>query len=89
MDRELSARDTDDVLSAEGIARFLRHRELRLRVYPTIGSTNTALKARAAEGAGEGLALIAGEQTAGRGRMGRSFYSPAESRSAGARSAAS
>ncbi len=77
MDRELSAQDTGDALSAEGIARFLRHRELRLRVYPTIGSTNTALKAMAAEGAEAGLALVAAEQTAGRGRMGRSFYSPA------------
>ena len=76
MDQELSARDTGDVLSAEGIARFLRHRELRLRVYPTIGSTNTALKAMAAEGAEAGLALVAAQQTAGRGRMGRSFYSP-------------
>ena len=68
-----------DVLSEESVRRYLRHREITPEVYKTIGSTNTALKARAAEGAGEGLALIAGEQTAGRGRMGRSFYSPADS----------
>ena len=37
------------------------------------------LKALSEEGASAGLALIAGEQTAGRGRMGRSFYSPADS----------
>ena len=68
-----------DVLSAESVRRYLRHREITPEVYKTISSTNTVLKARAAEGAEEGLALIAGEQTAGRGRMGRSFYSPADS----------
>ena len=68
-----------DVLSAEGIVRHLRHKELRLQFYKTIGSTNTTLKALAAEGAEAGLALIAEEQLMGRGRMGRSFYSPANS----------
>ena len=68
-----------DVLSEEGIRRHLKHQELELQVYKTITSTNTVLKALAAEGAPAGLALIAGEQTAGRGRMGRSFYSPADS----------
>lgn len=71
--------DCGDVLSEESVRRYLRHCEITPEVCKTIGSTNTALKARAAEGAGEGLALIAGEQTAGRGRMGRSFYSPADS----------
>ena len=69
-------RSVSDVLSAEGIARHLRHKELRLQVYKTIGSTNTTLKALAAEGAEAGLALVAEEQVMGRGRMGRSFYSP-------------
>jgi len=69
-------RSVSDVLSAEGIARHLRHKELRLQVYKTIGSTNTTLKALAAEGVEAGLALIAEEQVMGRGRMGRSFYSP-------------
>ena len=68
-----------DVLSEEGIRRHLRHQELELRVYKTISSTNTVLKSLAAEGAPAGLSLVAGEQTAGRGRMGRSFYSPADS----------
>ena len=67
-----------DVLSEEGIRRRLRHQELRLQVYETISSTNTVLKTMAAADAPAGLALIAGEQTAGRGRMGRSFYSPAD-----------
>lgn len=41
-----------------------------------IDSTNRALKERAAEGADEGLVLLADRQTAGRGRLGRSFFSP-------------
>ncbi len=65
-----------DVLSAESVRKYLRHTELTPEVYRTITSTNTVLKARAAEGAPAGLVLLAGEQTAGRGRMGRSFYSP-------------
>jgi len=68
-----------DVLSEEGIRRYLRHQELRVQVCQSISSTNTVLKTLAAEGADAGLALVAGEQTAGRGRMGRSFYSPADS----------
>ncbi|MBQ6365956.1 MAG: biotin--[Oscillospiraceae bacterium] len=65
-----------DVLSEEGIARYLKDPRLPIRVYPSITSTNTVLKAMAADGVPAPLALIAGEQTNGRGRMGRSFYSP-------------
>ena len=65
-----------DVLSAEGVLRHLRRRDLRLRVYKTISSTNTVLKTLAAEGEEPGLVLISEEQSAGRGRLGRSFYSP-------------
>ena len=68
-----------DVLSEDGIRRHLKNRALSIQVYKTITSTNTVLKSLAAEGAPAGLALVAGEQTAGRGRMGRSFYSPADS----------
>ena len=42
----------------------------------TVGSTNTELKALAEQGSPEGTVLIAGEQTAGKGRRGRSFCSP-------------
>lgn len=68
-----------DVLSEAGIRACLRHQELRLELYRSISSTNTVLKTRAEQGEAAGLALIANEQTAGRGRMGRSFYSPAGS----------
>ena len=44
--------------------------------YDTIDSTNTRAKALAKEGAPAGTVLIAGSQTGGRGRLGRSFSSP-------------
>mgnify|MGYP003308512804 CR=1 FL=1 len=44
--------------------------------YDTIDSTNTQAKKLAKEGAPAGTVLIAGNQTGGRGRMGRSFSSP-------------
>ena len=59
------------------VRRWLRHQELTLRIEPSVGSTNTVLKDLAARGAPAGLVLLAEEQTAGRGRLGRSFYSPA------------
>ena len=47
--------------------------------FPTIDSTNTRAKEMAANGAPHGTVLIADMQTGGRGRMGRSFHSPAGS----------
>ena len=44
---------------------------------PTCPSTNDLLKAMAEAGAGEGTVLVAGEQTRGKGRLGRSFTSAA------------
>ena len=42
-----------------------------------VTSTNDLMKAMAAEGAPEGTVLLAGEQTRGKGRLGRSFTSAA------------
>ena len=47
--------------------------------YKTLDSTNLLAKKMAAEGAPQGTVVIAGHQTAGRGRLGRSFDSPADS----------
>jgi BirA family biotin operon repressor/biotin-[acetyl-CoA-carboxylase] ligase len=47
-----------------------------IEVVRQTGSTNTDLLARAASGAAEGLVLVAEEQTAGRGRLGRSWETP-------------
>jgi BirA family transcriptional regulator, biotin operon repressor / biotin---[acetyl-CoA-carboxylase] ligase len=46
-------------------------------VFDRIGSTNLTLRAMAAAGAPEGTVVVANEQEAGRGRNGRSWYSPA------------
>ena len=51
--------------------------EIRLQAFESLDSTNNYLKKLAAEGAAEGMVVIADEQTAGRGRMGRSFASAA------------
>ena len=45
--------------------------------FDSIDSTNARAKEMAANGAPHGTVLIAGHQTAGRGRLGRSFHSPA------------
>lgn len=50
-----------------------------IEYHPTIDSTNLRAKALAAGGASEGTVVIADSQTAGRGRLGRSFLSPAGS----------
>lgn len=69
-----------DILSAQGIQKYLKGacRDMELYVLPETGSTNTLLREKANAGAAEGCTIIAGAQTEGRGRMGRSFYSPAD-----------
>lgn len=49
----------------------------KIQYFDTLDSTNTYAKRIAAEGAAEGTVIIAGHQTGGRGRLGRSFSSPA------------
>jgi len=48
----------------------------RLLHFPTLPSTNAYAKARADAGEPEGLVVLADTQTAGVGRMGRSWHSP-------------
>lgn len=48
----------------------------RLLVYEEISSTNTLLKTLGQQGAPCGTVIVADHQSAGRGRMGRSFLSP-------------
>lgn len=66
-----------NVLSAAGVEKYLKTKGLSIQVVDEVDSTNSALKRMAAEGAPHGSVLIAERQSAGRGRMGRSFYSPA------------
>lgn len=49
-----------------------------LHWFHTITSTNDVAKEMAKNGAPQGTVVIAGQQSGGRGRMGRSFSSPAE-----------
>lgn len=51
-------------------------KEIRLKVYPSLSSTNEMLKELAVAGAPAGTAVLALEQTAGKGRKGRRFFSP-------------
>jgi len=77
VEKEIShPEDSGNLLTEAGIRSFLSDSSLQIRCFETIGSTNTELKALAEAGAPEGTALVASAQTAGRGRMGRSFYSP-------------
>ena len=47
-----------------------------VQLYDTLESTNRTAKLLALEGAAHGTLVLAGGQTAGRGRLGRSFASP-------------
>lgn len=51
----------------------------RVEVEEIVDSTNCIVHDRGARGEAQGLCVIAGEQTNGRGRRGRSFYSPSGS----------
>ena len=69
-----------DVLSDAGIRKYLEPEwsGLTLEVLPETASTNDFLKEKAVSGAPEGYVVTAGSQTAGKGRTGRSFFSPAD-----------
>lgn len=71
----------NDILSAEGIGIYLSNKDERydIKVYKTLDSTNQTAKQLAFDGASHGTIVIAEEQTQGKGRMGRSFYSPSGS----------
>lgn len=68
-----------NVLSKSGIMPFLNDKtknSITLDIRKTVTSTNTVLKDIALGGKKQGYVLIAEEQTAGKGRLGRAFYSP-------------
>lgn len=67
-----------DRLSPEGIRPFLAepYRQTELVVYPLVDSTNNAAKRLAMDGAAHGTTVLAEQQSGGKGRRGRSFYSP-------------
>ena len=63
-------------LRAAALTRALLADGWRVEVLPTAGSTNALLAERARGGEPAGLVLVAEEQTAGRGRLDRSWVAP-------------
>ncbi len=53
--------------------------DCHVKLFDVVDSTNTAAKNAVLEGLAKNALFIANKQTAGRGRQGKSFYSPAES----------
>ncbi len=74
-------RQSGDIISKEYIEAELKKAniEIELDVRDQVDSTNTQLKALASAGKKTDMIMISAEQTAGRGRRGRAFYSPAGS----------
>ena len=68
-------------ISQPEIERWLTSRTIgaRMELHSLLDSTNTRAKALAATGAPHGYLVIAESQSGGKGRMGRSFFSPEHS----------
>ena len=75
--------EDSDILSAQGMCQFIDEEkypygEKYIHVHKILESTNKTAKEEAFSGAPHGTIIIAEEQTNGRGRMERSFFSPAK-----------
>ena len=70
--------EDSDVLSLEGIENYIddKYKSFEIQVFDQIDSTNLEAKRQALLGKESGLAIIANTQSKGRGRRGRSFFSP-------------
>ena len=65
------------VLAEDVTRRLPKNAPLKVTVIPRVKSTNSEARRLAHNGAAEGTVVIANEQTAGRGRHDRPFFSPA------------
>lgn len=74
-----SLQNASDDITAYEISKFYPVEPEKIRIFSSLPSTNATAKEMAGCGAPEGTILIAEEQTHGRGRLGRKFYSPAQS----------
>ena len=64
-------------LSLYGVKKYLKNTDVReVEFFEEITSTNTYLMERGAKGEKEGLLVVAKRQTSGRGRRGKTFFSP-------------
>ena len=68
--------ENNDLISESRIAATMKH-SVRVYYYPEIDSTNTQAKRLIDGGETQAFLVTADRQTAGRGRQGKSFYSPA------------
>ena len=78
--RGYSMSPNSNVISVQGLLPYLRKGvdPEKIAVYKILESTNKTAKEMAVKGAGHGFVIIADAQTAGKGRNGKSFYSPEE-----------
>lgn len=69
-----------DIVSERGIHKYLKPicSDIAIDIIPTLNSTNEKVREKAIAGASEGYTVIALKQTNGKGRCGRSFYSPSD-----------
>ena len=65
-----------DSADPQKIRELLTDPAWEIQYFDSLPSTNTLLRELAGQGAPEGTVVLAGSQSAGRGRMGRPFYSP-------------
>lgn len=66
----------NDIFNAEAVKNRLDF-DCRVVYFDSVDSTNTQAKRMINDGANDVFLVVAAEQTAGRGRQGKSFYSPA------------
>ena len=70
--------DRGDIISEVSIAAHIKNEGVfHFDIRKSVTSSNTLLRELAVKGAPEGTVIVAEEQTAGKGRMGRAFHSPA------------
>jgi len=75
--------ENSDILSAQGMHLFIDEErypygEENIHAHRILESTNKTAKEKAFKGAPHGTVVLAEEQSNGRGRLGRSFFSPAK-----------
>jgi BirA family biotin operon repressor/biotin-[acetyl-CoA-carboxylase] ligase len=70
----------DNIITEESLRGYLptKYKKNKLYLYDTIDSTNVKAKQLALEKVDNGTVVLAMQQTGGRGRLGRSFFSPRE-----------
>ncbi|MBO5512969.1 MAG: biotin--[acetyl-CoA-carboxylase] ligase [Mogibacterium sp.] len=72
--------ENSDIISAQGIQQYLSDicSNVKIEVFSETDSTNMVCRNKANDGEQESYVAVASRQTGGRGRNGRSFFSPAD-----------